>query len=474
MNPKSSPQKKAKHDQADLDFLMNTKLLKALTSETIDPLLDRLVPKELKKGERFITQGEEGESLFIIEQGLCSINVETDGSLHTIAQRRKGDVVGEMALLTGEPRNAHIDAESRMRLWELSRDDFDNVSFEHPDLREFLTELLTNRLENSPVIAVRNVGRYTINNLLGQGGWSLVYRGRHRGLDRTVAIKMLKHNLAMNEDFLERFRNEAQVIARMNHPNVVGVFDILELYRTVFIVMEFLEGESLKSLLERKGALPFNRAVNFLLQICSGLAYAHQQGVVHLDVKPANIFIMPNDQVKIVDFGLACAPGDEDMWLKGTPKYMSPEQIEGDPVDERTDIYSLGITTYEMFTGQRPYPEDDVNKLLAMHLSEDVPDPRDLVPDLPEPLRRFILRACRRPPEERYPNMREVLGEIESLTQVVGVEDERPTLPRRKTTLLLLSVDEARQQALDRLLDEFSAEAEKLGIKVRAVEIKDL
>ena len=227
----------------------------------------------------------------------------------TVAQLRGGDVVGEMALLTGGERSASVDAETDMRVWELNRADFDRVAAEHPDLREFLTELLTERVDKSPVMAVRNVGRYTMVSRLGRGGYSLVYRGRHRNLNMTVAIKMLKHNLAMDEDFLERFRDEGRIIAGLNHPNIVKVFDIIERYRTIFIMMEYLEGEPLSAVMERGGALPLGRALNMLRQICRGLDYAHRQGIVHLDVKPANIYVLPRRPDKDPGFRPGFHPG---------------------------------------------------------------------------------------------------------------------------------------------------------------------
>ncbi|MCD4718667.1 MAG: cyclic nucleotide-binding domain-containing protein, partial [Desulfobacula sp.] len=210
----------------DLDFILNTRLLKTLPKEGVCSFLNCMSRKTIGSGIRFITQGDKGDYLYIIQQGLCSIQIQKlDNTLQTVAQRRKGDVIGEMALLTGELRTASVISESQMILWKLSRGEFDKACQLHPDIREFLTELLTNRLENSIVTGVRNVGRYIMTHRIGQGGWSFVYKGKHKTLNMPVAIKIMKHNQAMDEDFLENFRTEGKVIAQLNHPNIIQIYD---------------------------------------------------------------------------------------------------------------------------------------------------------------------------------------------------------------------------------------------------------
>jgi len=336
---------------ADFEFLLKTNLFNAVPHEAIAPLFQSLKFRHVKAGERFITQGDEGDSLYIIQNGACIINLEKDNTLNSVARLKTGDMVGEMAVLTGECRSTHVDAETDMDLWSLTRDQFDSLSQEFPDLRNFLTEIVAQRFCSSKITAVRTIGKYTINEVLDQGGWSIVYKGTHNVLNFPVAVKMLKHNMAMDPDFSEKFRREAKTIARLNHPNIVKVYDIEDLYRTVFIIMEFLEGFSLKYLLINKPKPSLVSVVDIILQVCSGLEYAHKQGIIHQDIKPANIFIQPDGQAKIVDFGLACPQGNIDFDMPGTPFYMSPEQIQGEPVDERTDIYSLGIMLYEMLKG---------------------------------------------------------------------------------------------------------------------------
>jgi predicted Ser/Thr protein kinase len=384
-------------DPEDLDFLLGTPLLDSITQEARCLLLSCLTRTTIRAGERLMVQGEEGNSLFIIRRGSCVVSVEKEGSLHTIARLGAGEIVGEMAILTGEPRFAHVDAETDMELWGLTRKEFDPLCARHSELRGFLTRLITRRFSAEGLTGVRTVGKYLIHDILGKGGWSFVYRGIHANLNMPVAIKMLKHDLAMKPDFLERFREEAKIIARLNHPNIVKVYDIEEMFRTIFVVMEYLEGVPLGQILKQMVRLPLPRALGVLLDVCAGLSYAHGQGIVHQDIKPANLFVQPDGRVKIVDFGLACSPGTAHPSLKGTFGYMSPEQIRGEDVDERTDIYSLGITAYEMITGRRPYSRGSVAEVLSAQLTEDIPDPNPWAPDLPTELRHFLARSTRRP-----------------------------------------------------------------------------
>ena len=407
---------------ADFDFLLKTNLFTSIPQEAIAPLFHNLKFKHVKAGERFITQGDEGDSLYIIQKGSCIINLEKDNSLNSVARLMAGDMVGEMAVLTGERRSTHVDAETDMDLWSLTRGQFDRLSQEFPDLRNFLTEIVVQRLSSLKITANRTIGKYTINEVLDQGGWSIVYKGTHNVLNFPVAIKMLKHNMAMDPEFSEKFRHEAKTIARLNHPNIVKVYDIEDLYRTVFIIMEFLEGFSLKYLLINKPRPPLPDILDIILQVCSGLEYAHKQGIIHQDIKPANIFMQPDGQAKIVDFGLACPHGNIDFDMPGTPFYMSPEQIQGEPVDERTDIYSLGIMVYELVTGKRPFPEDKLGKLLDLHVKEDAPDPHILVPDLSEELRSVIMNSLRKNPSERFNNVSAVINELRPLAEKLGLK----------------------------------------------------
>jgi serine/threonine protein kinase len=459
---------------SDLEFLINTPLLKVIPMEAKCPLLNYMTPQRVPTGTRFISQGDRGDTFYIIQEGTCVVNVEKNGTKHWITRLRGGDIVGEIALLTGEPRTANVDAETDMILWSLTRKQFDSICSKYSDLLDFLTELVTNRFTTEKVTASRTIGKYLINELIGRGGWSLVYKGMHKSLNMPVAIKMLKHDMAMNVEFAEKFQNEARVVALLNHDNIVKVYDIEELYRTVFIIMEYLEGVPLDRVLHTMPRLPTFKVLDILLQVCNGLTYAHEQGIVHQDIKPGNVFIQSDGRAKIVDFGLSCPPGTVDCGLPGTVYYMSPEQIKGDSVDERTDIYSLGIMAYEMTTGQRPYPEDNIVKLMELHVIEDIPDPRSLVPDLPDELHYFIKRATRRDPAARFKSTWEIIRDLQPFADKMGVE-RRPQLEqRRKMMSLFLFYQEDQQMFLNRLVEDFNSEVNKMGVELKITNVDDV
>jgi serine/threonine protein kinase len=459
---------------SELEFLFQTQLLAVAPQEARCALLNYMQPRQVKAGERFISHGDEGDYFYIIRDGICVVSVEKDGIGHQINRLKAGDIVGEMALLTGERRTANVDAETDMTLWSLSRAHFDTLCSEYPDLRDFLTELVTDRFSTEKLTARRTLGKYVINEILGRGGWSIVYKGIHTSLNMPVAIKMLKHDMAMNSEFSERFKHEAMTIAHLNHDHIVKVYDIEELYRTIFIVMEYLDGVSLQYILEKEAKLPIPKVLDILLQVCDGLSYAHEQGIVHQDIKPANIFIQSDDRAKIVDFGLSCPQGSIDFYLPGTVYYMSPEQIEGESVDERTDIYSLGIMAYEMITGQRPYPEDDIAKLMDLHVKRDIPDPRELVPDLPDVLHNFIKRATQRKPSARFKTVWEILRDLQPFADEIGVRGKPQLREKRKMMSLFLFYRDEHQLTLKDLVEEFSNDVRKIGAELRAADFKDI
>ena len=231
--------------------------------------------------------------------------------------------------------------------------------------------------------------------------------------------------------------------------------------------MEYLEGESLKHFLERKQTVPPPLAANFLTQICSGLEYAHQKGFIHRDINTSNVVIQPHGPIKILDFGLAYPIGTEDFGSSGTIFYMAPEQIESDVLDQRTDIYALGITAYEMVTGMRPFPEDDLRELKNMHLTREIPDPAKRVPGLPGQLREFIIKACRRDPDQRYQTAAEALEALRPLAETTfrGLPPVQPENTNRIT--LTMNVGSKNRAELNRLLEEFKEKARKLGVQLK-------
>ncbi len=399
----------------DLDFKLRKEIREGLSEEALKTLFASMEKTRFKPGERLITRGDKGDKLFIIQEGTCSVIIEKDGKALQIVSLKPGDLAGEMALITGEPRTAHVDAETDVVVLEISREKFDAVCDDQPAMHEVLSKIIQENIYSSIFMEQREVGKYTIQELLGKGNFSSVYKGVYRHIDMPVAVKMLGHEIAMNPAFIDKFKEDAVKIVQLNHDNIVTVFDIVGLYRTIFIFREYLEGEPLHKILDKTPQQPLNRVIEFLLQICSGLAHSHKHGLIHQGIKPTNIFILPNDQVKLIDFGLAFPSGAMDASLGETVQYMAPEQIEGGRPDERTDIYSLGITAFEMITGQRPFQDDDINKSLEMHATQEIPDPSSLRPDLPDALCRVVIQASQKSPDKRYQSVSEIASDLNPL-----------------------------------------------------------
>ena len=448
----------------DKQFLFSLKFFKLLPEKTRDLVAAHMQFLSFAGGERIIRQGDQGDAVYLIEQGSCDIIVEKEtGERFQVAERGPGDMVGEMALITDEPRQADVVAAETVKVWQLARRHFVTLVQEHHDLQEFLTELVATRLETAPHTADRTVGKYRIEHKLGNGAWAIVYQGRHVTLEKKVAIKMLKHQMAMVPEFHDRFIKEATIIGNMLHKNIINVFDVEERFNTLFIIMEYLEGIPLDAVLKKEGPLPAERVVDIFRQVCAGLAYAHERGIVHQDIKPDNLYLMPGGRIKILDFGLACPFGSENFEMEGTIEYMSPEQIDSYPVDARTDIYCLGITAFELLTGKQPFPAGDIGKLMEMHLHEEIPDPADLIADVPAELSACIRKCCRRNHLERYQSAVEASQALDML----AAESSKQARANQNMSSLYLFYDDEQKTAVTELLEEFSERAKAEGIHFR-------
>jgi len=442
------------------------KFLQYMVGENRSPFFEKLTYRRIKAGERFVNQGAVEDTAYIIQRGACLVVVEKNGELHPVDHYGEGDIIGGLGILTGEPRRAHVEAETDMHLWVMTRAQFDEMADKDPDLLNFITELVADRLDSRRPTAYRTIGKYVATDIIGRGAFSIVYKGIHTGLNMPVVIKMMRHDMALYPDFLESFQNEAKIIASLAHDHIVKVYDFDERYKTLFIIMEHLRGDSLKEMIEHLRIIPPKLAAAYLIQLCTALAYAHERGIIHRDINPTNIIVQPNDRVKLLDFGLACPPGTEDFSNIGTPYYTAPEQISGDPVDPRTDLYALGITAFEMVTGRRPFPENSVNEVLDLHLTRDIMDPAQLIPDIPRELQRFILGCARCDPEQRYQDMNEALAVLQPQAQDIRLTAGEPVAEDPKSTALYLTFNDQNHQDLARLVDAFKSKAAELGVKV--------
>jgi len=451
-----------------------TKFLQFINREGHNPLLEKMSYRHIRAGTRFVVQGEVENTAFIIQRGSCLVIVEKEGELYPVDHYGEGDIVGGLGILTGEPRRAHVEAETDMNLWVMTRQQFEEISDHDPDLLDFITELVADRLDSRRPTAYRTIGKYVATDIIGRGAFSIVYKGEHKSLGMPVVIKMMRHDMAQHKNFLENFRNEAKIIASLSHNHIIKVYDFEERYRTLFIIMEYVKGESLTSMIQRLRLMPPLLVADYLGQICMALDYAHQRGIIHRDINPSNIIVQPNDQLKVLDFGLACPEGTEDFENTGTAHYMAPEQIDGDPVTARTDIYALGITAYEMVTGQRPFRAENLKDLLDMHLTRDIPDPAEIVSALPDKLRAFILEAGRCDVNRRYQDAQEALQALSPIIKRSGLTHNHLSIEQQKMSTLFLVYNQRNQLALNRLVEEFSNKARELDVKVKLADFKDL
>jgi eukaryotic-like serine/threonine-protein kinase len=276
-------------------------------------------------------------------------------------------------------------------------------------------------------------GRYELEKHVGSGGMSRVYRAHDRLLERTVALKILHEHYSQDDEYVERFRREARAVAQIAHPNVVTVIDRGEHEGRQFIVFEYVDGENLKQLVEREGALPIRQVIQLGLQVASALASAHERGVVHRDVKPQNVLLSEDGLPKVTDFGIARSADVESVTLTGTvmgtSEYLSPEQARGEAVDVRSDVYSLGAILYELCTGRVPFAGENPVSIAMRHLHEPVPSVRERRRDVPRRLEAAIRRALAKDPEERFASMGELIAELEACLRALGNGDETIVLP---------------------------------------------
>ena len=259
-------------------------------------------------------------------------------------------------------------------------------------------------------------GRYEITELIGVGGMADVYKATDTMENRVVAVKILKPEYSENEEFLRRFRNESKAIAVLSHPNIVKIYDVGFTDEIQFIVMEYIDGITLKELLEQQGVLRWKDALKFVSQILKALQHAHDKGIVHRDIKPQNIMLFPDGNIKVMDFGIARFSRIDGKTLSdktiGSVHYISPEQAKGEMTDERSDIYSVGVMLYEMLTGRKPFDGDTPIAIAVKHMQETAIPPREIMPSIPESLEEIVLHAMERSPARRYQSAAEMISDI--------------------------------------------------------------
>ena len=281
-------------------------------------------------------------------------------------------------------------------------------------------------------------GRYEIKEIIGVGGMAVVYKAYDNIDDRIVAIKILKDEYLSNEEFKRRFKNESKAIAVLSHPNIVRVYNVSFGDRIQYIVMEYVDGITLKEYIEQQGVINWKETVHFMGQILAALQHAHDKGIVHQDIKPQNILLLQDGTIKVTDFGIARFSRTDSNTTSdkaiGSVHYISPEQARGEVTDEKADIYSVGVVMYEMLTGQLPFQSDSAVSVAIMQLQKEAKRPREIVSTIPMGLEQITMRAMQKTPNSRYRSAAEMLMDINDFKRNPSIKfdysyfvDQEPT-----------------------------------------------
>ena len=401
-------------DDIDTDeitlFLSGVSILQDLDEDIIINIAQHMNCQGFASGDYLISKGVLGTQMYIVWRGTVVVNIGTDtGRQAKQVVLGRGDVIGEIALLSGNTYSATVVAKSDVLALTMERHIFLELIGKYRSFAGALTQLMSKRLIQND--GIQQVEKYKLLGKIGEGGMAMVYNAFDPDLEREVAIKMLKYQIAARPGFLESFSQEAKTIASLNHPNIVSVLDIIDAYSTRFIVMEKVNGINLRQHLQQFG--PFDPIVarKILCDLAQAIEYAHchgENGVVHRDIKPSNVIIDSDAHVKLMDFGIAGPPTEHEGIIGGTPYYMSPEIIRGHFVDGKADIYALGVMAFQMVTGRPPFMANSSKEILYKHVNESAPRVQKFVSGLPIGLANFINGALIKDPEKRLSNWKKI------------------------------------------------------------------
>jgi serine/threonine protein kinase len=401
------------NDAADAPGWLKLPIFAGMGQMAAEKLRAAMLPVHFGAGEVLLRQGDDGDHMIVLEQGMVQVTVRgTDGQVVFERELEPPALLGEMALVTQEPRSATVVALTDVNGLRMDKLALEDMCGRFPKVAVFLTALVGDRLMESR--GIRKVGKYEVVGRLGSGGVATVFEALHPALGKSVALKMLSHALVYDANLGAHFGREGRLVAQLDHDNIVRVIDTEEAYGTRFIVMEKLTGDLLDDVIKRGERLAWAQIRQVLVDLCRALAYSHDKGLIHRDVKPSNVFMTTDKRVKLLDFGIAIdvarsADGSHDRRIIGTPFYMAPEQISGHQLDGRADLYALGILAFELCTLELPFPGPTTEDVLNAHLFGTVPDPRALDHEVPEDLCEFVRISTAKKPDDRFGGCREAV-----------------------------------------------------------------
>lgn len=382
-------------------ILSGVTLLQDLDFSIIDEISREIEVVRFEQGDKLIQLGLQGEYLYIIFNGAVEVHVPpSQGINEQIITLKKGSIIGEFSLLSENTTNsADVIATSSTIALRLIKPKFIALIKRHESFAKQLSNLMGSRLAQNG--GFNKIGKYELTGRLGEGAMSIVFDAYDQALEREVAIKMLKYEANYQQEFFKRFEIEAKIVARLNHPYIINVIEVIDDFSTRFIVMEKLYGKNLAEILKEKGRFSIKDTKLILLQLASALQYAHHQGIVHRDIKPSNVILDDYNNIKLNDFGLAAPTEAKSNNIEGTPFYLAPEIIKGDVVDGRADIYALGVMAFNMLTARLPFHASTLEDMLEAQVHQAAPLIEYICPDVDEDLAQFINQALIKEPKDR-------------------------------------------------------------------------
>jgi serine/threonine protein kinase len=373
-----------------------------------------MIERWFPKGSALMKQGEAGDCLVVVQEGEVEVSVQVGEERHVLKRAGAGEVFGEMALLTQEPRTATVAAVTAVRALVLPVADFHRLARNEPSLAAVLSRLTARRLgeDTHDALSGKIFHGHTIRQRLGRGGMAVVYEADEAATGRRVALKMMSHRFIFREEAKQRFQREADLIESFDHVNIAKMFGRFEAFHTFFIVMEFCDGSTLDRILDERGRLDPSAVRRILGQLASALAYAHDRRIVHCDLKPSNVMVTRDGVVKLMDFGLAGplsdAMGGAAAPVQGTPPYMAPEQLAGERSGIPADLYALGGLAWEILTGTTFFRSRSFEELWTEHQTWKVPDVSAALPGIGEDLRALLSACLLRDPAKRSVDLRAI------------------------------------------------------------------
>ncbi|GEM_PF-1272675 len=467
-----------------MENLRTFEIFKDYSDEMLAELSRVIIEKEFDENETIFREGDQGDSLFLVKEGEVMIKrwIDQPGQEEkTIALIEKGNFFGEMALFDNQPRSGSAYASKKSKVLILKKEDFLALTGKDPQtamttlmsINRVMSERLRrtsksflSRFEFGNILsAIRGFikgaeearketetsgeegfGRYQIVRELGKGSMGVVYQAYDPVIGRPVALKILRSDRITSEAYVLRFLTEGKAIGRLSHPNIVSIYDIGQGQGTIYLAMEYIEGETLAHLLERK-RLSLKEIVSLAIQVAGALDYAHKKGIVHRDIKPGNILIQSTGEIKITDLGIAhiedplMAQLTQAGEILGTPAYMSPEQVSSHPVDGRSDLFSLGIVLYEVTTGGRPFKGENMAALFHSIVHDDPPEPSKINPAIPLGLSQIIIKCLHKRPEDRYDSGKSLSDALNNTLQEIEPSiTPAPKVKKRSYTPFLIPI----------------------------------